>query len=1025
VTREPAGAAPRPDDRPIAATATGPTPTFWRSPGERRGAIAAADGGLPTSPDRTPVSRRSFLRAAGFTAAGTALASCARAPVEKAIPFLVKPEEITPGRAVLYASTCAGCTAACGALVKVRDGRPIKLEGNPEHPLSRGGLCAVAQAAPLGLYDSRRLRGPAIDGAPADWAVVDREVGELLAAAGGAGRGVRLLTTTVVGPTVQAAIDRFLARFTDARHVVYDALSSSAILDAHARTHGVRVLPRYRFERAAVIASFDADFLGTWISPVEFASGWRSGRELAADPAGMSYHVQLEGRMSLTGTRADRRIRLAPQETGPALTHLAVRLAARAGAPVGWDAALPADLAGELERLADRLWSARGRALVVSGVQDVASQVLVNFANHLLGAYGATLDLERPSRQRRGSDSDLAALLEELRARQVGALLVAGCDPVAELPGGEALAADLAAVPLVVSFASHPDETAAHARFLCPDHHPLEAWGDAEPAAGTVSVRQPTIAPLANTRALVESLAAWSGAPAAALDQLRHTWREQVFSRQDREADFERFWVAAVERGVVEVAPGAVATRGFDLGAPAPVAGEAPPPGSLTLVLHPQVGMLAGQHADNAWLHELPDPVTKVTWDNVAALAPATARRLGVEQGDVVRLTTAGGERLEVPAYLQPGQHEEVVAVALGYGRRGSERFARVGPRWLGARPGVGESGRVGVNAAPLLVLAGGTLRGVRVVRLEPTGRTVELACTQEHHTITVPEKLAPGGVARREVVEETSLAAYLADPGAGGHGGDHHPPPLWPDDHPATGHRWAMAVDLSACTGCSACVVACQVENNVPVVGRDEVRRRREMHWLRIDRYYSGDDGEVETVHQPMLCQHCDNAPCETVCPVLATVHSAEGLNQQVYNRCVGTRYCANNCPYKVRRFNWFDYPREDRLANLALNPDVTVRSRGVMEKCTFCVQRLQEAKLEARRLGEPLAEGSAQPACQQSCPARAIVFGDRNDPASAVSRAWSDPRRFRVLEEVGVEPAVAYLRLVRNRDGGEGRHG
>jgi molybdopterin-containing oxidoreductase family iron-sulfur binding subunit len=462
-----------------------------------------------------------------------------------------------------------------------------------------------------------------------------------------------------------------------------------------------------------------------------------------------------------------------------------------------------------------------------------------------------------------------------------------------------------------------------------------------------------------------------------------------------------------------------------------------PPEGTYSLILYSKVGMPDASHAYNPWLHELPDPISKVTWDNYVCLSPALAAGLGVGDGDVVRLETgAGGDRpgeLELPAFVQPGQHDRVVAVALGYGSLLSERFANIGPPWLQAGPTVGPDGLVGKNAARFLAWIGGSLRfGLDGVRLTKTGRHQPLASTQSYHQVAVPQHLTLPGQERRPIIRETTLAAYRQEPAPAtisrtAMGGPALPgatEDLWPADHPLTRPHWGMVIDLNACTGCSACVVACQVENNIPVVGKDEVRRQREMHWLRIDRYYTERDGGVDVAHQPMLCQHCGNAPCEVVCPVLATVHSDEGLNQQVYNRCVGTRYCANNCPYKVRRFNWFDYAHDDRLQNLVLNPDVTVRSRGVMEKCTFCVQRIEEAKREAR---QPLRDGALQTACQQSCPAQAIVFGNLNDPTSRVARLAVGPRSYQVLGELNIRPSVSYLSLVRNRpaDGGGEKHG
>jgi molybdopterin-containing oxidoreductase family iron-sulfur binding subunit len=440
----------------------------------------------------------------------------------------------------------------------------------------------------------------------------------------------------------------------------------------------------------------------------------------------------------------------------------------------------------------------------------------------------------------------------------------------------------------------------------------------------------------------------------------------------------------------------------------------------LALVLYPKVSLRDGRHAYNPWLQELPDPISKVAWDNYACLSPTAAAALQVQTGSVIRLEVPGAQGLpplELPVLVQPGQHDQVVAVALGYGGQVSARFTDVGPPWLEARPTLGGNGKIGVNAAALVAWRDGERNpAAGNVRLTRVGRQQPLACTQHHHSIQVPHALAPPGHESRPTIRETTLAA-LAHPGPHGQHAHEEPANMWPPDHPSAGHRWGMVIDLQACTGCSACVVACQVENNIPVVGKDEVRRQREMHWLRIDRYYAEHAGKVDVAFQPMLCQHCGNAPCETVCPVLATVHSSEGLNQQVYNRCVGTRYCANNCPYKARRFNWFAYAHEDTLQNLTLNPDVTVRSRGVMEKCTFCVQRIQEARIDARARGETLRDGMVQTACQQSCPAHAIAFGDLSDPNSQVSRLLHDPRRYRVLAELNVEPSVSYLEIVRHR--------
>ncbi|MDO8681365.1 MAG: [Fe-S]-binding protein, partial [Acidobacteriota bacterium] len=762
------------------------TKRYWASLEQRDGAPdlgpTAEFFDVPAAGDwRT--NRRGFLVAAGFGVAGAALSSCSRAPVEQAIPFLVQPESVTPGRASFYASTCAGCSAGCGLIVKSRDGRPIKLEGNPDHPISRGGLCAVGQASILGLYDSRRLDAPTRDGQRTSWGDADRAILQALEEIRRQGGAVRLLTGTITSPTSQAGIGTFLRTFADARHMTYDALSVSAVLDAHQRTHGARVLPRFRFDRAEVIVSVDADFLGTWISPVEYTAGYRVGRALDGGPAQLSYHAQFESRMSLTGAKADRRVVVAPAEAGLVLAHLTDRVARLAGTASAVGPLGPPPVASEiLDEVAGRLWTARDKSLVVCGSEDVGLQVACNTLNHTLGAYGGTIDLDRPSFQGGGNLDELQTLLGELSSGSVSALFIAGVNPVYELPEGEALAAQLKKVPLVVSLGDHVDETSSVARFVCPDRHYLESWGDAEPVAGVVCVTQPLVQPLGGTRPLIESLAAWSGTPRGAYELLRENWRQAVHPRAMTGLTFDAFWDRAVHDGFVEVTPAAPAARAFVPVAPGPAASVAPPAtdGTLALVLYPKVGMLDGRGAHNPWLHELPDPITKATWDNYACLSPATAVAIGAAEGDVVRVETsaeAGPARaIELPVYVQPGQHDGVVAIALGYGRMGTDRFATVGPRWLEARPTVGEDGRVGKNAAPLATLSGGVLRySGAPVRVTRTGRRRPLAVTQSHHSLSVPAHLAPAGGGRRPIVRETTLAAYEKDPAAGSHG--HHAP--------------------------------------------------------------------------------------------------------------------------------------------------------------------------------------------------------------------------------------------------------
>jgi molybdopterin-containing oxidoreductase family iron-sulfur binding subunit len=965
--------------------------------------------------------RRDFLQVAGFAAAAAVATGCSRAPVQKAIPMLVQPEQLVPGTSLYYATTCGGCSAGCGVLAKARDGRPIKLEGNPEHALSQGGLCAIGQASLLGLYDAQRLAFPLRNGKEAAWEEVDSTIISALQKVRSSRASVRFLTGSITSPTERSVITRFLASFPDARLIEYDPISYAAVLDAHERTHGLRVLPHYRFDRANTIVSFDADFLGTWISPVEFTAAYRKGRKIEGAKSRVSWHVQFESRMSITGSKADERFAVTPDQGRQLLRQIAARIGEHAGkfAPptsLLTQSSVPAEF---VKKVARRLWDARGQSLVVAGSQDMGDQVLINYINQLLGNYGTTLELDVPSHQAFGSDRSLSALLEETQKGKVGALLIAGVNPLFDIPGAvEAIKK----VPLVISFAQRRDETAAVAEFVVPEPHYLERWTDSEPVAGFISATQPTIQRIGRTRTLGESLSAWIGTPASDYEIMREYWRTNLFERQKNAKTFDAFWDHSIHDGFATIEPRRSEAVKFNPPDATIVPTLSPArSGSFILQLYPTVAMRSGTEAYNPWLHELPDPITKVTWDNYACVSPATAAKLGIVEGDVLRVS-AEGLSIELPAYIQPGQHDSIVAVPLGYGSILSKRFASIGPRWIDAQPSVGDDGHVGKNVAGFIRFADGVRQLESAVRLEKTGAHQTLASTQTHHTLTVPEKLAKLNPEPRPVIQETTLSAYLENPKSGVH--EHEEiEDLWPADHPYKGARWAMVVDLDACNGCSACVIACQAENNIPVVGKDEVRRNREMHWMRIDRYYSErPDGRVDVAHQPLMCQQCENAPCETVCPVLATVHSEEGLSQQVYNRCVGTRYCANNCPYKGRRFNWFNYAHDDKLQNLVLNPDVTVRSRGVMEKCSFCVQRIQAAKIDGKRRGVAVKDGDVQTACQQSCPARAIFFGDLNDPNSEVSRKMRDPRRYRVLSELNVRPAVGYLTVVRNRDGHQG---
>jgi molybdopterin-containing oxidoreductase family iron-sulfur binding subunit len=1004
---------------------------YWTHLEEREGAPpapASASGHAAAGHPRVDLTRRGFLAAVGFTVAGAA-SGCGRAePTVTATPPS-RPEDVTPGRATWYASTCGGCEAGCGVLVKCVDGRPIKLEGLPAHPLSAGGLCATGQAQVLSLYDSRRLLAPRGRGGALAWEAVDARVREALAAADRASAPIRLLTGTVHGPSARGWIEAFLQAHPGARHVAYDPLSWSASSQAHEATHGVRALPRWRLESCRELLCIDADPLGAGPSPVEHMRQWRAARDLEATPPRWMHHEQVESALTLTGSNADRRHRLAPWQVPSFVGHLAAVLAARAGLSAPAPQGDPPLGSATFTALVDRLWAARGAALVLCGSQDPGVQALVNRANEALGAYGATLDLEAPSRQRLGDDRAFAALLAEAPGLEGAVWIVAGVDPLADAPGRAVLEAAFARAALTVAFATHENATTRRAELALPVPHALEAWDDGEPVAGLFGMTQPVLRPLGSPRSLRAALAAWLGGPASERELARVGFERYVAPRL---LEAGRGFDGVVHDGFARLRPEATprVERASAALAPAPAL-PAPGPGALALVAVAQVGMLDGRHAHNPWLHELPDPITKQVWGNAAQLAPRTADDLGLADGDLVRLE-GGGSAVELPVLRQPGLAERTVVVARGYGRLGTDRFADVGPSWLEGERTVEPGGTIGAAVEGFVGLTGeGARAPAAMVTPRRLGRRVELARTQVQHTQDLPAHLAPPRGAKREMVREVGRTD-VGGTGGDAHGAAHaagHGAVLW-DKVAAEGERrWGLVIDLSACTGCSACVVACQAENNVPVVGRDEVLRRRDMAWVRIDRYYAdapGRPGDVDVVHQPMLCHHCGNAPCESVCPVLATTHSSDGLNEQVYNRCVGTRYCANNCPFKVRRFNWFEYDRADPWADLALNPDVTVRSRGVMEKCSLCVQRIAEARAVAKVAGRPLAEGDVRTACQQSCPSGAIVFGDRNDPGSAVSKAGREKRSYALLDELNLKSAVAYQARVRDdpRTGG-GRHG
>ncbi len=942
-------------------------------------------------------SRRDFLKIMGFSATAI-MGACTRMPVEKTIPYLVQPQNIVAGKPYWYASTCGSCTAHCGILVKTREGRPIKIEGNPDSLVSGGGLCAVGQASVLELYDSNRLTSPLHDGKACTWQTLDNAVLGKLKAATENNRAIRLVTGTITSPTTKNLISAFLTKYPTAKHIAYDACSASALIAAHETLFGKKVLPHFHFDEAKIIVGIGADFLGTWISPVEFARAWAKNRRLKDKT--MSRHVQFESNMTITGANADERIAVSLSEQKLVVLSLLNECLRLAGF------AAPTSVASthqnRISQLARELMQNKGRSLVVCGVNDIHLQTIVAGINHVLQNYGTTIDVNNASNQKMGNDSDFKLLVTELTQGQVEALIFVDVNPLYDWPDSIALAAGIKKTPLAVSVTQSLDETARACHFIATKSHFLEEWNDAEPVASQFQLAQPVINTLFDTRSFGDSLLKWNETPGTYLEAIKTSWRETIFSKQSSQLFFEPFWQSCVQKGVYNAAHGpatSVTINDSVLNSAALALSDQSKVSAkdFEITTYESVALRDGAKANNPWLQELPDPITKATWDNYFSVNPSDATKLAIKDGDIV---TVGKDNksLTLPVIVQPGQALGTVSVALGYGR---ESAGRVGTG-------------IGGNAYNLTSMQS-TFRDYSFsgAVVSKTGKHKKMALTQTHYSME-----------KRPLVKETTLAAYKSDE-ASGNKDSHDLVMLW-QQHETKGPSYGMAIDLNACIGCSGCLVGCQAENNVPVVGRDEVANQREMSWIRLDRYYSGDVNNPEVVFQPMMCQHCGNAPCESVCPVLATVHSSDGLNQQVYNRCVGTRYCANNCPYKVRRFNWFDYAGNAKFdyhlnndkGRLALNPDIVVRSRGVMEKCSMCIQRIQEEKNLAAKEGRKVDADNIKTACQQSCPTDAIVFGDLNDAGGKLMKFMNgNKRRYQVLAELNVKPHVNYLTKVRNK--------
>lgn len=1012
-------------------------------------------------------SRRDFLKLMGFSVAAASLAAC-EAPIRKVIPYVNKPDDINPSIPNYYATTFSSGGDYASIVVKTREGRPIKIEGNKLSPTTQGGVNAIVEASVLTLYDKQRLTGPQIKGEPSDWATLDSQMVSRLRSAG----AVRIITNTILSPSTERALAQFSEAF-GAQVITYDPSSNYGITRANEMSYGTAVLPSYRFDRAEVIVSFGADFLGTWISPIEFAKQYSKGRKISTEKPTMSRHFQFESNLSLTGANADYRTPIKASQSGIGLIALYNLLAKKAGVSATSGTSLELN---HLSKAADELWASRGKSIVVSGSNDPNVQVIVNGINDLLDNNGTTVDFTKPAYFRKGNDQQMNQFVTDLQAGRVGGVIFYNCNPVYDFARGKEIAEGLAKAKFSAATNGTKDETGSLVEFLAPDHHYLESWNDFNPRSGEYSLAQPTISPLFDTRQAQNSFLGWAGNTTDYYEFLQESWRTQLFDNQSESTNFQEFWDRALYNGVYlsaavgqpDVAESGEAQTGEGS---LEVATTDAPTGSsisavidlssatnevnktyradsteLELVVYEKVGIGNGTFANNPWLQEMADPISKATWDNYLTVSQKWANENDQQMFEGATHTanlTVNGKTVTVPILIQPGQADGTIGLAIGYGRTEAGK--------------VGNG--VGVNAYALLDMSSGftNYNITEGVSIEMTGDSYKIAQTQTHATY----------MGRESVIQEATLGEYQENAFAGRYQpkiykeGEFVKPSkisLW-HGHKYSQHHWGLAIDMNSCIGCSACTVACQVENNVAVVGKQEVLNRREMAWIRIDRYYSSPEGaesnqelEVaadnpEVTFQPMTCQHCNNAPCETVCPVVATTHSSEGLNQMTYNRCIGTRYCANNCPYKVRRFNWFkyhdnkdfstvNYAQNDDLGKMVLNPDVTVRSRGVMEKCSLCVQRIQAGKLTAKLEKRNVVDSDINVACAAACPTDAIVFGDMNNPESQLTqllkiqqeyenissnKVVNEERAYHVLEEINVSPNVWYFTKIRNKDKNE----
>lgn len=946
------------------------------------------------------LARRQFMKLMGASIAMSA-AACVRRPVQKIIPYNKQPGEVILDVPMHYSSTFYDGTQGLGLLVKTQEGRPLFVGANPGHPLNSKGLNVRASAHILSLYDPDRLKNPVMNSVnpkkrsnsisvKRSWDQVDAKVVEQLKKG-----GVALLTSSYPSPHTEDLTKAFLAKF-NGQKFVWDVFSTQSVRRAQKISYGSEVVPRYHFDRAQYVLSVDGDFLGTYLSPVDFTSKFTRAKN---PDKNMAKLVSFQSVASLTSSNADDNYPIKPSQQLGVVLALLARVLAEKGSSLPTElkkAALSDEQlginSGTLDAIAKELLKNAGESVVIGGglatetENSLNFQLAINWLNSALGNEGKTISGQGYSGLEGGAE-DLEALLAAIEAGKIKTLIIHNLNPVYSVSKAYRFEELLHKIEMVVTTSSWMDETAKLADIVAPCGHSMENWNEFELVRGLTSVQQPTIRPMYDTRSFEDSLIQWSQKAGLAIVS-EENFYQYFKSKKIKSLGGEDAWFEYLQAGFHGSLP-ADSARALSGSAASAIDPVPVPSDALELALYPTVPMADGSLANVSWLLELPDPVTKVSWDNYLAVAPELAKKWNAKDGDVVSVKSSTHE-LKVPIFIVPGMHKSAVALAVGFGRDAGGELLK----------------GVGVNAFAFIQKGKGksSISSAIPVEVKKTGEVYPLAVTQGHNSME-----------GRQLVAETTHKAFKA-----GDNGIHKHKifSIW-SGHKYDGNKWGMAIDLNTCTGCSACVVACQSENNIPVVGKKYVMQGREMHWLRIDRYYKGDEGNPDTVFQPVMCQHCENAPCETVCPVVATVHSDEGLNDMVYNRCVGTRYCSNNCPYKVRRFNWFFYGDHTKTPlNMALNPDVTVRTRGVMEKCTFCVHRIKETKNHAKDEGRSLKDAEIKTACEEVCPTSAITFGDLNDTESRVSKLFHSNRNYTLLEEFNAAPRVRYLAKVRNTE-------